>query len=414
MQLYESEICILGAGPGGATAALALAKQGVKSLLIDKAKFPRDKICGDALSGKVVEVLKKINQQLVEKLAASSIQIDSWGVTFFSPNLNSLRLPFITDRKKQTTPPGFISKRILFDNFLIDEVKTKNEIQFLEETHITSFSKTNDGWTLKNESSTIEIHCSLLIVADGAQSYFAKHIAGIEVEREHYCAGLRAYYTGVKNLDEENFIELHFVKDFLPGYFWIFPLPNGETNVGVGMRSDVVAKKNINLKKEMLRIIEHYPHLKKRFEGAVMTDKIRGYNLPLGSKKRKLSGENYLLLGDAGSLIDPFTGEGIGNAMISASIAADLICNGSIEKNYSEKTLKQYDEAVYHRLWPELNVSRRMQQLVNFPWLFNLVVKKANKSQLLRNTISGMFEDIELRGELKKPSFYFKLLFTNR
>ena len=413
MQVIKSEVCVLGAGPGGATAALSLAKEGIPSLLIDKASFPRDKICGDALSGKVVEVLKKINPDFITELASSSIQVDSWGVTFVAPNLQYLRLPFISERKKESLPPGFISKRMDFDNFLVEKVKQEKLISFLPSTHITSYFKENENWILRNGDNSIEIHCSLLIVADGANSYFARHHANIPVERNHYCAGLRAYYKGVQGMDHENFIELHFLKDFLPGYFWIFPLPNGEANVGVGMRSDVVAEKKMNLKEEMIRIIEQYPQLKERFKNAEMVDKIRGYNLPLGSKKRKLSGDGYLLLGDAASLIDPFTGEGIGNAMLSAMAATKILITTNDEKKYDAKTLLQYDQEVYRRLWPELKVSYRMQQLVNFPWLFNLVVKKANKSKLLRDTISGMFEDIELRSRLKNPMFYIRLLFTN-
>jgi flavin-dependent dehydrogenase len=63
------------------------------------------------------------------------------------------------------------------------------------------------------------------------------------MEPKYYAAGLRAYYKNVTGTNEDNFIELHFIKKMLPGYFWIFPLPNGEANVGVGLLSDMVRKK---------------------------------------------------------------------------------------------------------------------------------------------------------------------------
>lgn len=72
--------------------------------------------------------------------------------------------------------------------------------------------------------------------------------------------------------------------------------------------------------------------------------------------------------------------------------------------------MKAYDEAVYKRLWPELNLSKKMQELVRFPWLFNLVVNKASRSAELRDTIACMFEDIDLRGRLKDPRFYWRVL----
>jgi menaquinone-9 beta-reductase len=74
--------------------------------------------------------------------------------------------------------------------------------------------------------------------------------------------------------------------------------------------------------------------------------------------------------------------------------------------------MRAYDEAAYARLWEELKLGHRMQKLVNYPWLFNLVVNKAQKNKTLRETISCMFDDLDLRERLKNPLFYFKLLFS--
>jgi flavin-dependent dehydrogenase len=241
-----------------------------------------------------------------------------------------------------------------------------------------------------------------------------KKSANLEVEKEHHCAGLRVYYKGVTGIKEGNYIELHFLKDFLPGYFWIFPLADGQCNVGVGMRSDYVGKKRINLKTELNNIIQKYPQLSERFKNAEPVDDIRGYGLPLGSKKRAISGDNYMLIGDAASLIDPFTGEGIGNAILSGYTAAQQAKEAIETKNFSGTALKKYDEAIYRRLGDELSLSYRMQKLVKYPWLFNFVVRKANRNKVLRETIMVMFEDIDIRDRLRKPSFYFKLLFSGK
>lgn len=417
MQTHHTNVFILGAGPGGATTALFLAKENIPCMLADKAVFPRDKICGDALSGKVVEILNRYDETLIQNLAQDAIQLNCWGVEFVAPNLESLKIPFkvnhANNHRERIQAPGFISKRLHFDQFLISEVKKQASISFFEGVEISEILKDeHGGFILRSKDASIQIHTKLLIDASGAHSKFAPEFGNIHVERKHYCAAIRAYYKNVSGMKEGNYIELHFLKDFLPGYFWIFPLPNGEANVGLGMRSDYVSKHKIDLKKKLPEVIEKYPQIKERFAQAELQGKIYGYGLPLGSKKRALSGDHFLLTGDAASLIDPFTGEGIGNAVVSGMCAA-YQAKTCIEKNdFSANILAQYDETIYRRLWDELKLSYRMQQLVNYQWLFNFVVRKANRNKVLRETISVMFEDVDLREKLRKPSFYFQLLFS--
>ncbi|MDX5435600.1 MAG: geranylgeranyl reductase family protein, partial [Pontibacter sp.] len=322
--MRKTDICILGAGPAGATAALHLANKGIPSLLIDKASFPRDKVCGDALSGKVVNELKRISPELPALLGAQQETLPSWGIHFISPGGHKLSVPFKYNYSPEAdVPAGYISKRIDFDNFLVEQVRQRPEVELWEGIELNKYERAEDGgFVLSDKQGQPQVQAKLLLVANGAQSGFTRRVAALEQEPEHYCAGLRAYYKGVSDLDADGFIELHFFKDFLPGYFWIFPLPNGLANVWVGMLSSAVSRKKVNLKKEMLHMIEHHPELRQRFANAELVDDIRGYGLPLGSKKRVISGDNYMLLGDAGALIDPFTGEGISNAMISGRWAA--------------------------------------------------------------------------------------------
>ncbi len=413
--IVKTDVLVLGAGPGGAATALFLAKENIPCIVMEKATFPRDKICGDALSGKVVEVLNRLDKNIIDSLSADAKALDCWGVTFVAPNGMPLSIPFKLDyasNSERRLAPGFIEKRIDFDNFLIGLVKRESAIQLLENTAVESFEKTAEGFIVRSKDNKCEIHTRLVIAADGAHSQFARQQGGIEVDRKHFSAGVRAYYKNVSGIKTGNYIELHFLKDFLPGYFWIFPLADNACNVGLGIRSDVVSRRKINLKQKLGEVIKTHPVLKERFANAEITDDVKGYGLPLGSKKRKLSGDNYMLVGDAAALIDPFTGEGIGNAMLSGMCAA-ASAKACIEADtFTADLLRNYDTAVYRRLGHELKLSYRMQQLVNYPWLFNFVVRKANSNKVLRETISVMFEDIDLRDRLRKPSFYIQLLFS--
>ncbi|MBO9155428.1 NAD(P)/FAD-dependent oxidoreductase [Chitinophaga sp. GCM10012297] len=409
--MQETKVCIIGAGPAGATAALQLAYMGVPCLVVDKAVFPRDKVCGDGLSGKVLTLLSRIDKGIGERLQRLAFKEDCWGVTFVAANGMGINIPYKPNYLKLPGEPrGFVCKRIHFDNFLADELKRCPQVQLIEGKAITKYELLPDGYLLSDATGSLRIKAQLVIAADGAYSGFTKKVANIHMEPAHYVAGIRAYYSGIKGLHSDNLIELHFLKNVLPGYFWIFPLPNGEANVGIGMLSKVARRRKINLKQLLLDTVQHDPVLKERFKDAVLQGSIDGYGLPLGSKKRRLSGERYLLAGDAGFLIDPFTGEGIGNAMYAARMAAEQAAACIAADNYSASALLAYDENVYRVLGPELKLSTKLQKLIRFPWLFNMLMRMCSRNKELQELMSSMFHEVDVRKKLAKPQFYLRLL----
>ena len=406
--MLTTRVCILGGGPGGCTAALQLAKLGVEVVVLEKATFPRDKVCGDALSGKVMRTLERLDADLAQKVKHDAQGMPSWGVTFVAPSGRALRVPFSREIGIGEAP-GVILPRLNFDALIFERTKKAVGVTVIEGTTAKKFERIADGWIISTNSE-MEIKASIILDASGANSQFARQVAGLPVEPRHHAAGVRAYFDGVKDLDPQGFIELIFLKDLLPGYLWIFPLPNGRANVGLGMRSDVVKKRRLDLKALMSELIADHPQLKGRFAKANMEGTIQGMGLPLASKRQKLSGDGYLLIGDAGHLIDPFTGEGISHAMISgvyaAEIATTMLQNGDLSANAA----KAYDARVWKRLGKELAISTRLQQMADKTWLFDFVVDRANKNPALADTISSMFNDIDLRERLKKPGFYMDLL----
>lgn len=414
--MKANDIVIIGAGPAGCSTSLFLAKHKIPHTIIDKAVFPRDKVCGDALSGKVVYVMKQLNNSMIYDYNSNPGQfLPSWGVKFVAPNGKSIDIPFKSDISKETHAPGFISKRMDFDASLFNQLD-KEYATIIEGAEVKEVVQHSGGIDIEyvkdNLTHTLQ-NIKLVVGAEGDRSIVAKKLASIKKENDHYCAGIRAYYSGVTGLHDQNFIELHFLEELLPGYFWIFPLPNGQANVGAGMLSSSVSAKNVNLKKDMLRAIANNPKIKHRFANAELVSPIQGWGLPLGSKKRIISGDNFLLTGDAASLIDPFTGEGIGNAMYSGMLAAAHIKNCIAQNNFTATFNQAYDAAFYDRQWDELKLSHTMQKLCKYPWLFNFVVNKAHKNKALRETISCMFEDLDLRAKLRNPLFYVKLLIND-
>ncbi|MBL8001937.1 MAG: geranylgeranyl reductase family protein [Flavobacteriales bacterium] len=407
-ETLSADVCIIGGGPGGCAAALQLARHGVRTLLVEKATFPRDKVCGDALSGKVMRTLERIDPALAQRVNADARRMPSWGVTFVAPGGQALRVPFTRDTGVGEAP-GAILPRLAFDALLFDAVKRNGAVQVLEATAAKQYTRTPDGWTVALEDGRT-VRCRLVLAADGANSHFARHVAGLPMEPRHHAAGVRAYYRGITGLDPQGFIELHFLKELLPGYLWIFPLPDGRANVGLGLRGDRVRERKLDLKAELHRLVATHPTLKDRFANAQLEGPVLGMGLPLGSKRHPLSGDGYLLIGDAGHLIDPFTGEGISHAMISGVHAADVVHEALREGRTDAAFLKAYDGRVWKRLGQELAISTRLQDLAHQAWLFDFVVKRANRNPALADTISSMFTDLDLRARLKQPGFYMDLV----
>lgn len=415
-KMTKAEVCILGAGPGGIATAMMLDKLGIPSTVLDKAVFPRDKVCGDAISGKVVYGFNRIDKAVFQEFSqADAIKANCWGIKFFFPNERGLHIPMPVDEKKRLErkkAEAFVSKRIDFDNFLVEKAKTKPHITIKEGVNITFYERKDGGFILKDKKTGFELFTKLLIDASGAQSKFAREFGGMKKESKHYAAAVRAYYKNVGGCDADNSIELHFIKEIFPGYLWIFPLPNGHANVGVGMRTDKVRKYKVNLKKEMQDVLKNHPKFKDRFVNAELQGKILGFGLPFGSKKRKISGDNYMLVGDAASLIDPVTGEGIGNAVISGWFAAQHAQKVLAAQNYTADFMKAYDKMVYHKLWKELQISYQLQRSFQNIWSLNLVSLLAFRNKRFIDFLRAAFSDIDLRKKLSSPKFYLGLLFN--
>lgn len=410
MNHYKSKVCIVGAGPGGVATALKLSYEGIPCIVLDKSVFPRDKVCGDAISGKVTTLLNRLDPAILQRFQATGAQVDVWGIRFVAPNGKLLDIPFHPNYvRNEKLAPGYVARRWDFDQFLINELKTRANVQFLEGVAAAHYEQLPHGWRIADELRHNIIEADLLIAADGAHSTFSRRHAGIEKDDRHYAAAIRAYYSNVSGFSEDNFIELHFLKPLLPGYFWVFPLPGGHANVGLGIRSDVVKRRRINLSKTLDELLAEYPTLRDRFKDARRVGEMKGYGLPLGSKPRNISGDRYMLVGDAASLVDPLTGEGIGNAFYSGFIAADQAKACLETGNFNAAFMKAYDQRVARVLGSEMILSYRLQRIMTNAPLVNIVANIISGNPAIRYVLSAMYNDFNLREQLAKPLFWWKM-----
>ncbi|MCB0571248.1 MAG: geranylgeranyl reductase family protein [Phaeodactylibacter sp.] len=410
--MIQTDACIVGAGPAGVATALRLSYLGIPCVLADRAAFPRDKVCGDAISSKVTTLLNRLDPAILQRFNATPIQSDVWGIKFVAPNQKELSIPFspnyIRDAK---AAPGYVSRRVDFDHFLINEARRRDNIQLLLETDIQHYERRTRGWLTESRDGRVQADARMLIVADGAHSSFSRKVAGLEKDPRHHAAAVRAYFSNVGQIGQGSFIELHFIRRATPGYFWIFPLPNGMANVGLGMRSDILSRKKFNLREQLFEIIEQEPGLKERFRHANLVSEVKGYGLPLGSKARPVSGAHYMLAGDAAHLVDPLTGEGIGNAFYSGFIAAEQLQQCLVSNDFSASFMKAYDQRISRVLGSEMRLSYSLQKMLMYPVLVNALAHLISSNRKVLEVLSGMYTDFSLREQLARPFFWFKMLF---
>jgi 2-polyprenyl-6-methoxyphenol hydroxylase-like FAD-dependent oxidoreductase len=158
----QTNIVIIGAGPAGCATSLFLSKHKIHHTIIDKAIFPRDKVCGDALSGKTVYVLNQLDPTIIPEFNELKNEfIESWGVKFVAPNGKAIDIPFKSDMSKEQLPPGFIAKRFDFDNELFKRLD-RTFATVIEGAEVTQIVKTANGTDVfyEKENSKFEIRNS--------------------------------------------------------------------------------------------------------------------------------------------------------------------------------------------------------------------------------------------------------------
>ena len=301
------DLAVIGAGPAGSLCAFSAlrAHPGAKVALVDRESFPRDKSCGDVVRLAAGDALKRIGLGGVFE-GRSPVPQRS---VIFPRNFSYLK-PFF-----KGSNAVYVIERMIFDHYLFNAAIHQGATDFSRHKLTDAvFDEASDDWCLSLETrsgSTVKLRCKTLVGADGAGSR-VRRIAGIDCHLpQHTSVALRTY-AQVDGLCDQT-IRFDYLDRFLPGYGWAFPLADGKMNIGVIV--DRLSFKRAN--RPLKSYLDDYLQVLRDKGASIGTlQKILAHPLPLATEQPDLLPKRKLaLIGDAGSMIHPFTGEGIHYAL---------------------------------------------------------------------------------------------------
>ncbi|MBU0488739.1 MAG: geranylgeranyl reductase family protein [Bacteroidetes bacterium] len=373
------DVVVVGAGPAGCAAAICLSENGLKIGLIDKYYFPREKICGDALSKDALSQIRKISESLHQAILAHPNAIESAKIRIQTPNRKSYSFHL----------QGILENRIMpraeTDMTLLEECRKHSDISIMEGTQILNYSENEDSVILETNSQ--KITASFVIAGDGANSLFMSRLNSERIPK--YITCVRGYYKGISGCDPDHSIELHYLKALLPGYLWIFPLKGDCYNVGIGITEKRLKRKRIVLSKLFDQVIAQTPDLAVRFSNAEKTGQLKAWRIPAFTGKVKRYSRRVLLAGDAAFVVDVLSGEGVGNALRTGWYAAEQALQCFKTGNFTEEHNRAYELRIRKEMQPEIRMHKRIVGLIRFPFVLNFALGSARITRFLKRKITG-------------------------
>jgi menaquinone-9 beta-reductase len=327
------DVIVVGAGPGGSSAANFLARQGISTLLLDKSAFPRDKVCGDGLTPQAIYWLERLGCA-DEVLAQTNGCIKSADIFINKEHVLTGGFP------DGTMYPDFaiLLDRRRFDNILLQSA-IAHGARFHGKTMVRSLAYERDCVRVLAEADRkpIQYRGRIVIGADGVSSTVSRAI-GNTLKDGALAVSVRAYYRDV--VCEGGQMKVYFDRDYFPGYGWLFVDDNGFANIGLGCVYDKNFPKLHNLAACFQRFLDTdlALMLAKGSRCGAVSGGSSGFYRP-----KSIVGNRVALIGDAANQADPLNGGGIHKAMEGAYCAAEACRSALSVGDFSQQTMQRYE-----------------------------------------------------------------------
>ena len=383
----SADVIIVGAGPSGSATAAYLAMAGLDVLLLEKAVFPREKVCGDGLTPRAVRELITLGIHT----PAEDGWIKNHGLRIVG---GGIRLELKWPDLASFPPYGLVRTRKDFDDILAKHA-VWHGARLRESTNVTDpilDERTGaiigvrakalgpDG---RPTGEGLVFRAPLVVAADGNSSRLSMSMSRPRRDDRPMGVAVRTYYTSPRHDDDylESWLELWSKNDagnrvLLPGYGWIFGVGDGTSNVGLGILNTSAAFGKVDYKDILSRWVDTLP-AQWTFNEETMTGPVRGAALPMGFNRQPHYARGLLLVGDAGGMVNPFNGEGIAYAMESGRLAAEVIAQAFARQSDAgrEKVLQSYPRVMKDALGGYYTLGRGFAKMIGNPEVMRLAVK---------------------------------------
>jgi geranylgeranyl reductase family protein len=393
----EADVVVVGGGPAGAAAAITLARAGRDVVVVDRARFPRDKCCGDGLTAGALRHLEALG--LRPDTVASWQNVDDVWVR--SPSGRAVRFPMPRGQGVFAA----VAERSDLDAALLDVARAAGAK--VHDGHGLTGARAVDGHVELDVDGLGLVRAPYAIGADGMWSPLRKALGADETGYLGEWHAFRQYFSGVGPKAADLWV--WFEADLLPGYAWSFPLPNGRANVGFGIqRSSGIPVR---------RMKELWPELLDRAHvrdvlgpDAVAEAPHRAWPIPARVDKARLHAGRALFVGDAAAASDPMTGEGIAQALVTGRLAADAIQRGGPSR--ADRVTTAYQRAVRQELVADHHMSALLGRALKHRKGARGAVRIAGATDWTRrNFARWLFEDYP-RAALLTPRRWHRGMFT--
>ncbi len=367
------DLIVIGAGPAGAAAAITAARGGASVAVFDKAKYGRDKVCGDGLTPRAVTALQELDIDLATTHTIDGLRMIA------GKKVRELAWP----QTSRFASHGAVWPRRELDKHLID-VAANAGAELVWEAEAVPVIENDVVTGVKVGDKTIA--AKMVVIATGAQGKVARMLGAVRDEDEPFGLAIRSYAESPRH-DDKHLEACLTLKDkngtAVPGYGWMFPAGDGTVNIGVGALSTMKNFKKLNLN----TLLDSYRALvQESWDIGPNLERPRAWRLPMSVKKRH--GMGWVAIGDAAGLVNPMNGEGIDYGLESGMLAAQLFLDDP------QTAHSRYDEQVGQRFDQFLRTGRRFSFLIGHPWILRSGLRVAVGTQSIANITLGVMGNL--------------------